>query len=101
MPDTGLFYLMDVIAMPGASTQTTLNAILSVRAECLTCHHTMQVETQPSLTNILGGGAMLDCPTCRTRQAISGERFAAFFQRFPSGAAPPRAAPAALATQAR
>jgi hypothetical protein len=87
--DTGLFYLLDVVGLPTGSTQTTVNAILSVRAECLTCHHTMEVAA-PRLVNIPGGGAVLDCPVCRTRQAISGARFAAFIERFPDGASSPR-----------
>jgi hypothetical protein len=89
VPDTGLFYLLDVVGIPAGSTQTTVNAILSVRAECLTCHHEMAVAA-PWLVNITGGGAVLDCPVCRTRQAISGARFAAFLERFPAGATSPR-----------
>jgi len=92
VPDTGLFYLLAVVGMPAGSTQTTVNAILSVRAECLTCHYTMEI-TAPWLVNIPGGGAVLDCPACRTRQAISGARFAAFIERFPGGVTSPRLHP--------
>lgn len=87
--DTGLFYLLAVVGVPAGSTQTTVNAILSVRAQCLTCHHTMEAAA-PRLMNIPGGGAVLDCPVCHARQAISGPRFAAFLERFPDGATSPR-----------
>lgn len=88
MTDTGLFYLLDVVGLPAGCTQTTVNAILSVRAECLSCHHTMELAA-PRLVNIPGGGAVLDCPVCRSRQAISGARFAAFIERFPNGVTSP------------
>lgn len=89
MPDTGLFHLFEVSRIPGAATQTTINVILCVRAECLSCHQTLRATAPPALLNISGGGAVLECPVCFSRQPISGARFVDFLDRYPHGC-PPR-----------
>lgn len=85
MPNTGLFYLYEVVGNPSQATQTSCSAIESVRAECLACHHVFWATEAPALINISGGGAALICPKGDSRQAISGARFADFVARFPVG----------------
>ena len=85
MPNTGLFYLYEVVRTPGQKTAGTHPFINSVRAECLACRHVFLTAQPPCLLNIFGGGAALTCPRCSNRQAISDARFADFVARFPTG----------------
>jgi hypothetical protein len=85
MPNTGLFYLYEVVRNPCQSINGTHSCIESVRAECLACRHVFLATQEPALLNIFGGGAALTCPRCSNRQAISDARFADFVVRFPSG----------------
>lgn len=86
MPNTGLFYLLAVTGNPREATQTTCDAITTVRAECLSCHDLLCISEPPWLVNISGGAAAIQCPKCGIRQAISAARFADFIERFPAGA---------------
>lgn len=85
MPNTGLFYLFEVEGNPSQATQATCGSIGRVVAQCLACQNIMRASKPPELLNIVGGGAVLQCPACPNRQAISGARFAEFMQRFPTG----------------
>lgn len=85
MPNTGLFYLYEVVRNPGQKTYAAHPSIESVRAECLACRHVFVATQPPGLLNIFGGGAALTCPRCPNRQAISDARFADFIVRFPTG----------------
>jgi hypothetical protein len=84
MPNTGLFYLFEVEGNPSQASQSTCGSLSRVAAQCLACNNIMRATKPPELLNIAGGGAVLQCPACPNRQAISGARFADFMQRFPT-----------------
>ena len=65
--------------------------VLRVQAECLFCHRVTQADARPSLVNIPGGGAVLECPACGSRQATSTARFVEFSRRSVGGPASPDA----------
>ena len=93
MPNTGRFYLFEVNVQPGRPDSGEEPKVLSVQAECLSCHHVTSAAAPPSLVNIPGGGAVLECPACGSRQAISAARFVEFSQRSAGGPASPDAPP--------
>jgi hypothetical protein len=81
MPNTGLFYLLEVNFAP-CSRETKVSL---VRADCNSCHHMFTGREEPELHPIGASGAVLTCPRCGSRQAISGARFLEFLVRFPCG----------------
>lgn len=81
MPDTGMFHLYDV----RFSAEAAIPTIEFIRAQCSACRGIFRASERPLLENIPGGGAILTCPACSRRQAISGARFVEFAARFPMG----------------
>jgi hypothetical protein len=74
MTSTGLFYLQDV---SGSSNDSQFSCITSVQATCLNCRRALDASAPPKL-EVIKGGAILYCPGCGTRQAISNARFDVF-----------------------
>lgn len=87
MPNTGLFYLFEVNVQPSRPGSDEEPMALNVQAECLSCHRVTNATAPPSLVNIPDGGAVLECPACGSRQAISAARFMEFSQRSAGGPA--------------
>lgn len=85
MPDTGLFYLYEVLCAAKPSADDSCGPLQFVRAQCIGCCAILEATSAPSLLNIPGGGAVITCMECGSRQAISGARFAEFVRRFPMG----------------
>lgn len=85
MPDTGMFYLYEVAFHPDTGPQSAPQSIEFIRAECNGCRRMFQARSAPLLENVAGGGAVLSCPSCGERQAISIARFVDFVARFPHG----------------
>lgn len=85
MPNTGLFYLYEVVSETERATAANSAQLKVVRAECLTCRCVFTASGPPSLVNLPGGGAILQCPGCPVHQAIAAARFADFMERFPAG----------------
>lgn len=81
MPDTGMFYLLEVKLQPClGGVEVDL-----VRAQCNACQRMFTARSRPELHNIGESGAVLACPKCGNRQAVSGARFLEFLTRFPHG----------------
>jgi len=87
MANTGLFYLYEVESSPGEALGENCTGVKEVRAECMICRTAFAASEPPTLVNIPGGGAKLQCPGCGVHQAIAAARFAEFAERFPDGAA--------------
>ncbi|MGE8215064.1 hypothetical protein D3C87_199240 [compost metagenome] len=90
MPNTGLFYLLEVAGDADSEDPHTLRRLRFVRAECLLCHTLLNASTAPALVNVAHGAAVLTCAHCGNRQAISGARFSDFARRLQRGLIPPR-----------
>lgn len=88
MPNTGLFYLLDVIGDASQEDPQALNRLDFVRAQCLHCHAILSLSGAPGLVNVAHGAAVLTCDRCNNRQAISGARFADFVRRVQHGLIP-------------
>jgi len=76
MSNTGLFYLHEVA---GSREEDEFTSIKSIRATCLKCHRSLHAKAPPEL-EVINGGAILYCPGCGTRQAISHARFDIFLK---------------------
>ncbi|MEG2805484.1 hypothetical protein [Stenotrophomonas sp.] len=90
MPNTGLFYLLEVAGDADGEDPYTFARLRLVRADCLLCHTLLNASTAPALVNVAHGGAVLTCTHCGNRQAISGARFSDFARRVQRGLIPPR-----------
>jgi len=88
MPNTGLFYLLDVIGDASQDDPQALNRLAFVRAQCLQCHAILSLSGAPGLVTVAHGAAVLTCHRCNNRQAISGARFADFVRRVQHGLIP-------------
>ncbi len=79
MPHTGLFHLIEVHGdSDGLPRQ--LAWVASVSATCMGCRQTFTATVKRGL-EVVTGGAVLSCPGCGVRQAISNARFNEFKQR--------------------
>lgn len=88
MPNTGLFYLLDVVGDASEGDPHLLHRLNFVRAQCLHCHAILSLSGAPGLVNVAHGAAVLTCERCSNRQAISGARFADFTRRAQRGLIP-------------
>ncbi|PTT66158.1 hypothetical protein DBR34_00860 [Stenotrophomonas sp. HMWF003] len=88
MPNTGLFYLLDVIGDASQEDPQALSRLTFVRAQCLQCHAILSLSGAPGLVNVAHGAAVLTCERCKNRQAISGARFADLVRRVEHGLIP-------------
>lgn len=68
MRDTGQFYLIGVDGMTRADG--TLLQVTRVDGRCLACQRQFRVTTDHGLLD-LDGAAVVTCPACGNRQAIS------------------------------
>lgn len=78
MADTGLFLLSDVLGQEDDSGR--LLQVTQVVCRCLQCSFRFTGRPNEGLLD-LPGGAILSCPKCPNRQAISLARFADFLQK--------------------
>ncbi|MGR4897404.1 hypothetical protein ACIPR8_19345 [Stenotrophomonas sp. LARHCG68] len=78
MPNTGQFYLHEVIGQ--TDERDRLLQITRVECRCLACCHNLSARLNDGLID-LQRGAVLICPTCGNRQAISIARFDCFLER--------------------
>ena len=78
MADTGLFLLSDVFGQKDDSGH--LLQVTQVVCRCLECSCQFTGRPDEGLMDI-PGGAVLMCPKCSNRQAISMARFADFLQK--------------------
>lgn len=85
MPNTGLFYLLEVVGQASDGDPHLLHHLDFVRAQCLHCHAILSLSAAPGLVNVAHGAAVLSCDRCNNRQAISGARFADFTRRVQRG----------------
>ena len=79
MPHTGLFLLHSVSGDIDASSKR-LTHPRTVKALCLSCRYSVDATEPPDL-EVIKDGIILYCRNCGTRQAISHERFAEFWDR--------------------
>lgn len=70
MPDTGLFYVLDLDATRDASG--SLERVNAISVRCNHCQHVTQ-SAVPKLET-LPGGTFLTCAECGERQAVSNAR---------------------------
>ncbi|HCT26857.1 MAG TPA: hypothetical protein DIW85_11660 [Stenotrophomonas sp.] len=77
MADTGLFLLSDVFGQEDEAGR--LLQVTQVVCRCLECSCHFTARPNEGLID-LDGGAILACPMCPNRQAISMARFADFLQ---------------------
>ena len=82
MPNTGVFYLPEVSG-PMTGSPEHFTTITRIRATCNKCSHMLH-GTEPPELECIPGGAILQCPNCGARQAISSARFN-LFANLPSG----------------
>ena len=78
MADTGLFLLSDVFGQEDDNGR--LLQVTHVVCRCLECSCHFTGRPDEGLIDI-PGGAILSCPKCSNRQAISMARFADFLQK--------------------
>lgn len=76
MSNTVLFYLHEVV---GSREEDQFSCITSIQATCLECYRALHATKLPEL-EVINGGAILYCPGCGTRQAISNARFDVFLR---------------------
>ncbi|MCF7751695.1 hypothetical protein KQ945_13135 [Bacillus subtilis subsp. subtilis] len=88
MPNTGLFYLLEVTGDASPHDPHVLQRLSFVRAQCLHCHAILSLSGAPGLVNVAHGAAVLTCERCSNRQAISGARFTDFARRVQRGLIP-------------
>lgn len=86
MPDTGMFFLYEVRCQRSIDSAGHHTVVKRVQAQCNGCRRAFKAESPPTLQNIAQGGAVLTCPACERRQAISIARFEEFVARFASSA---------------
>jgi len=89
MPDTGVFYLLEIRSDCLVAAHPDSVRVEYVYAKCLFCSHVFRASGEPSLIRLPRGGAVLQCPDCGVRQAIAGRRIAEFMDRFPTGSSSP------------
>ncbi len=82
MPNTGQFYLMEVDGQANEVGQ--LLEVTRVQCRCLPCGWTFAAAPTEGLL-ALAGGAVLSCPHCENRQAVSLAKFSEFTHRFGLG----------------
>ena len=70
MPDTGLFYVLDIDATQ--DEHGTLNQVISITVRCNHCKHITHAKA-PELET-MPGGTLLACSGCGERQAVSNAR---------------------------
>jgi len=85
MPNTGQFYLMEVNGQANEVGQ--LLEVTRVQCRCLPCGWLFDALPGCGLIAI-AGGAVLACPHCENRQAVSLARFSEFIERVGSGSRP-------------
>lgn len=78
MADTGLFLLSDVLSQK--DEEGRLLQVTAVVCRCLTCSCHFTARPNQGLID-LERGAVLICPQCSQRQAISIARFADFLEK--------------------
>ncbi|MET4680466.1 hypothetical protein [Stenotrophomonas rhizophila] len=82
MPNTGQFYLLRVDGQ--ADEAERLLEVTAVECSCLPCGWTFTASSGQGLITV-AGGAVLVCPRCDNRQAVSLARFSEFIARVGSG----------------
>lgn len=80
MADTGMFLLRDVSGQEDGGGK--LLQVTKVVCRCLACSCQFTARPNEGLIEIVGG-AVLVCPRCPQRQAISLARFADFLEKSP------------------
>lgn len=85
MPNTGQFYLLRVDSQ--ADEAERLLEVTAVECSCLPCGWTFTAVPGHGLITV-AGGAVLACPRCENRQAVSLARFSEFIARVGSGHRP-------------
>lgn len=85
MPNTGQFYLIDVDGQAGEVGR--LLEVTRIQRRCLPCGWSFDALPGHGLIAI-AGGAVLACPHCENRQAVSLARFSEFIDRVGSGSHP-------------
>lgn len=70
MPDTGLFYVLDIDPM--RDEQGNIQSVIAIRVRCNNCQHVTH-STGPGLES-MPGGTLLACAKCGGRQAVSNAR---------------------------
>ena len=78
MPNTGQFYLLEVAGQ--ADDAGRLLEVTSVACRCLPCGWSFGATPGHGLITV-PGGAVLACPHCENRQAVSLARFSEFIDR--------------------
>lgn len=78
MPNTGQFYLLRVDGQ--ADEAERLLEMTAVECSCLPCGWIFTASPGQELTSV-AGGAVLVCPHCENRQAVSLARFSDFIAR--------------------
>jgi len=78
MPNTGQFYLLRVDGQTDEAER--LLEVTAVECSCLPCGWTFNATPGHGLTTLVGG-AVLACPHCGNRQAVSFVRFSEFVNR--------------------
>ena len=79
MPSTGLFTLLEVHGN-FATQQQGAARLTSLTACCETCEHRFSANAGEHLA-VIAGGAVITCPECGVRQAVSNARFEEFVRR--------------------
>lgn len=82
MPNSGQFYLLHVDGQ--ADEAGRLPEVTAVECSCLPCGWTFTASPGHGLIAV-PGGAVLACPHCENRQAVSLARFSEFIARVGSG----------------
>ncbi|WP_448129974.1 hypothetical protein [Stenotrophomonas rhizophila] len=90
MPNTGQFYLLRVDGQ--ADEAERLLEVTAVECSCLPCGWTFTASPGQGLITV-PGGAVLACPHCDNRQAVSLARFSEFIARVGSRSHPKTTAP--------
>ncbi len=85
MPNTGQFYLQRVDGQ--ANEAERLLEVTTVECSCLPCGRTFTAVPGQGLITV-PGGAVLACPHCENRQAVSLARFSEFIARVGNRACP-------------
>lgn len=70
MPDTGLFYVLNIDPM--RDQQGNIESVIAISVRCNSCQHVTD-STGPNLQSI-PGGTLLACAKCGGRQAVSNAR---------------------------
>ncbi|MDX3935661.1 hypothetical protein [Stenotrophomonas sp.] len=78
MPNTGQFYLLRIDGQ--ADEAERLLEVTAVECNCLPCGWTFTAVPGQGLISV-PGGAVLACPHCGNRQAVSLARFSEFIAR--------------------